>query len=298
MTLPNVISHIVAEDVVIGSGPTGWAACMGVWSRGGRPLVIDIGYTAANCTGESVNRNPTVKSKTHFGSEHMYKFPLKEMQLLPPEGAIPLSGALGGLSTVWGAGIQPVSEVDLSSVPREVRQSWLRASTDLLKKMDFLGRDDFLSRRDPWPVDPQDKVVTSTRFQRILDRADLNQTVGRQKVLYGSPRLAIVGSRNATKSSACVLCGQCMTGCPENSIFDSGNAIQEGILKFGGSYLLGTVVKVVANEQPTERNATSVEVVVRNEDGSTINLRTSRLYIAAGAIGTPILLQKSGLAPP
>ena len=136
------MTEIIAEDVVIGSGPTGWAACMGVWSRGGRPLVIDVGYTANSRTGESVIRNPTVKSKTLFGSEHMYTFPLKELQLLPPEGVIPLSGALGGLSTVWGAGIQPVSAVDLASVPDEVRKSWLHSSTELLKKMDFLGRND------------------------------------------------------------------------------------------------------------------------------------------------------------
>ena len=291
------MTEIIAEDVVIGSGPTGWAACMGIWSRGGRPLVIDIGYTTNSGKGESVIRNPTVKSKTLFGSEHMYKFPLKELQLVPPEGVIPLSGALGGLSTVWGAGIQPVSAVDLASVPDEVRQSWLHSSTELLKKMDFLGRNDLLSRRDPWPIDPQDQVVTSTRFQRILDRADSNQTIGLQKVLYGSPRLAIVGSGNPEKKGACVLCGQCMSGCPENSIFDSGQAIREAILKFGGSYLRGTVVNIGAHDQHAESRATSVEVVVHDADGKTVRVKTSRLYVGAGAIGTPILLQKSGLAP-
>ena len=77
------MTEIIAEDVVIVSGPTGWAACRGVWSRGGRPLVIDVGYTANSDKGESVVRNPTVKSKTLFGSEHMYTFPLNELQLLP-----------------------------------------------------------------------------------------------------------------------------------------------------------------------------------------------------------------------
>ena len=103
------MKELVANDVVIGSGPTGWAACMGVWARGGQPLIIDIGNTASGASRESVLRNAMVKPKSRFGSEHMYAFPLAECRIDPPNGIMPLSGALGGFSTVWGAGIQPVS---------------------------------------------------------------------------------------------------------------------------------------------------------------------------------------------
>ena len=131
------MKEIFADDVVIGSGPTGWAACMGVWARGGQPLIIDIGYTATDHTLESVIGNPMVKSKSRFGSEHMYSFPLSKFEMFPPTKPIPLSGAIGGLSTVWGAGIQPVSRVDLSDVPKEVGDGLLLASKELLKKMNL-----------------------------------------------------------------------------------------------------------------------------------------------------------------
>ena len=139
------MNEIFADDVVIGSGPTGWAACMGVWARGGQPLIIDIGYTAISHSSESVIGNPMVKPKSRFGSEHMYSFPLSKFEMSPPTQPIPLSGAIGGLSTVWGAGIQPVSSVDLAGVPNDVCHGLLLASEELLKKMDFLGRSDLLT---------------------------------------------------------------------------------------------------------------------------------------------------------
>lgn len=292
------MNELVADDVVIGSGPTGWAACMGVWARGGEPLIIDIGYTSTNSSSESVVQNPMVKSKSRFGSEHMYSFPLSEFQINQPSGILPLSGALGGFSTVWGAGIQPVSEADLNGVPTSVRQNWLSSSAELLKKMDFLGRNDLLSIRDPWPVIPHDEVVTSSRFKMILHRADSKQSIKMQKVVYGSPRLAIKGSRNRSLKNSCTLCGQCMSGCPEDSIFDAGQAIHKGILEFGGNYMNGLVTKISADADPVAPLRDDVVAEVRVADGSTIYVRAKHLYLAAGAIGTPILLQKSGLAPP
>lgn len=292
------MNEIFADDVVIGSGPTGWAACMGVWARGGQPLIIDIGYTALNHTSESVIGNPMVKSKSRFGSEHMYSFPLSKFEMSPPTKPIPLSGAIGGLSTVWGAGIQPVSSFDLAGVPNEVGLGWLLASKELLKKMDFLGRSDLLSHRDPWPIEPHDQVVTSLRFRKILNRADNKKDIGSKKVLFGSPRLAITGSSNRGLKGACTLCGQCMSGCPEDSIFDSGKAIQKGILEFGGQYVQGIATKLSSLESDIVQAVPHVEVEVHLEDGSTLIVKARRIYLAAGPIGTPIILQKSGFAPP
>jgi hypothetical protein len=292
------MNELIANDVVVGSGPTGWAACMGIWARGGQPLVIDIGYTSTNFSGDSVMKNPMVMPKSRFGSGHMYAFPLNEFQIDPPNGIMPLSGALGGFSTVWGAGIQPVSEADLVGVPASIHRNWLISSTELLKRMDFLGRNDLLSHRDPWPVNPHDEVVTSPRFQKILNRADFKRQIKLQKVLYGSPRLAITGSKNRDLKNSCTLCGQCMSGCPEDSIFDAGQAIHRGILEFGGNYVDGLVTKISAANDPAARLQHDSLLEVRVKNGSTVCVKAKHVYLAAGAIGTPILLQKSGLAPP
>lgn len=291
------MSNLVVDDVVIGSGPTGWAACVGIWARGDKPVVIDIGYSETQRSGESVIRNPMVKPKFKFDSDHMYRFPLSTLGVVPPEGVIPLSGARGGYSTVWGSGIQPVSEADLQGVPESVGLSWLKSSKELLSQMDFLGRNDLLSRRDPWPIEPHDQVATSTRFRKILERAENEKLFESTDVLYGSPRLAITGSTDRSRKNACTLCGQCMLGCPAGSIFDSGVAIEEGIREFGGEIMTGTVTKI-SRENPVSQPSevlSMVEVDVGN--GRTVQIKVKRIYLAAGPIGTPLILQKSGLAP-
>ena len=270
------MSNIAIDDVVIGSGPTGWAACMGIWARGGRPVVIDIGYSQTRRANESVIRNPMVKPKLKFDSDHMYRFPLSALGVVLPDGVIPLSGARGGYSTVWGSGIQPVSEADVQEAPIAVRHSWLKSSKDLLSQMDFLGRNDLLSRRDPWPVEPHDQVATSTRFRKILKRADNERLFESTDVLFGSPRLAITGSTDRNRKNACTLCGQCMSGCPEGSIFDSGIAIEDGIREFGGEMMTGAVTKILREDavsQPSEVLSV-VEVDVENAVGATTVIET------------------------
>lgn len=287
----------LVDDVVVGSGPTAWAACMGVWARGGKPVVVDAGYTASDFGSESVVQNAQIKSKSQFGSEHMYTFPCRSLGIVPPQGVIPLSGALGGLSTVWGAGIQPVSTVDLSGVPDYLSRDWLNASEQLLREIDFLGRDDLLSLRDPWPVSPQDEVVMSARFKKVLQRAEKLSEKKFLDTVYGSPRLAIKGSKDRNRSGACVICGDCMVGCPEGSIFDSGREILKRIEDVGGEYLQGVVTQIISDKSNELDQKGVVTLLVEDRNGKTRRINARRLYLAAGAIGSPTLLQRSALAP-
>ena len=76
----------IHQDVIIGSGPNGWAAAHGVWARNGSPLVIDIGQSSEVVSGESVISNPKTIPKTLFGSDFMYRFPTAKLNLhLEPE---------------------------------------------------------------------------------------------------------------------------------------------------------------------------------------------------------------------
>lgn len=280
----------IHQDVIIGSGPNGWAAAQGVWARNGSPLVIDIGQTNDVVSGESIIRNPKTIPKTLFGSDFMYRFPTAKLNLHLPDVTVPLTGALGGLSTVWGSGIQPVSIHDLSGMPAWCIADWLDASRKLLHQIDFLGRDDLLSRRDPWPVAPHDTVVLSNRFSKILSRADEKFQNEEPSVVYGSPRLAIRGSSDKTRKGACTLCGECMTGCKEESIFDAGRELKLAIDRNGGVYLSGIVTKI------SDVNGVA-ELQVALSDNTEKKIYARRVYLAAGPIGTPILLQRSGLVP-
>lgn len=280
----------IHQDVIIGSGPNGWAAAHGIWARNGRPLVIDIGQSSEVVSGESVISNPKTIPKTLFGSDFMYRFPAAKLNLRLPDVTVPLTGALGGLSTVWGSGIQPVSIHDLSGVPAWCISEWLEASRELLQRIDFLGRDDLLSRRDPWPVAPHDTVALSNRFTKILLRADEKFHKEEASVVYGSPRLAIRGSSDKTRKGACTLCGECMTGCKEESIFDAGRELKLAIQRNGGDYLAGIVTKI------SDVNGIA-ELLVTLPDDTETKIFAQRVYLAAGPLGTPILLQRSGLVP-
>ena len=287
----------VFDDVVIGSGPTGWAACEGIWSRGGSPTVIDIGYTNGNQANESVLRSPMVKPKLSFDADYMYSYPLSEMTITSDLSTIPLSGGRGGLSTVWGAGIQPVSVCDLRGVPRDVSNQWMNSSNTLLRKMRYLGRADMLSERDPWPVEPSEAVHLSSRFSRIHRRVSSSSLALDDVVAFGSPRLAIGGRQPRYEGDVvCTLCGQCMTGCPQGVIFDSGNQVVTGIHSRGGRYIQATVLKVVSAPHSTGGNHT-IEVLAQLHDGTIVSVLARRLFLAAGAIGSVIILQKSKLIP-
>ena|GEM_PF-1363166 len=284
----------VADEVIIGSGPTAWACAEGVWSRGGKPTIIDIGYTADFKSGEAVASGAVVSLKHNFGSSHMYQYPIHKLQMSLAFGVTPISGALGGFSTVWGAGIQPVSTHDLSNMPNVTKTDWLHSSKILLSKMNILGADDCLSHRDPWPVNPNESVQLSTRFQKIQSRAVCANSSHTNGTVYGSPRLAIAG-RNPEASNTCTLCGKCMSGCPEDSIFDSGKLLLSGIGNQGGEYLKGCVVGLEIISQLN--NLRIVQVNVLRDNGSYFQILAKRIYLAAGPIATATLLQRSRMVP-
>jgi choline dehydrogenase-like flavoprotein len=88
-----------------------------------------------------------------------------------------------------------------------------------------------------------------------------------------------------------------MSGCPEGSIFDSGVEIENGIREFGGKTMTGTVTKILREDSVSQPSEVLSVVEVDVGDGRTIQIRAKRIYLAAGPIGTPLILQKSGLAP-
>jgi len=283
------------DEVVIGSGPTAWASCEGIWSRGGKPLVIDIGFTSDRRISETVLVRPLVKPKTEFGSDHMYAYPLSQMGVNTTLPSLPLSGGLGGFSSVWGAGIQPVSTHDMCGIPGHIQTAWLKSSEDLLRKMPILGRSDQLDKRDPWPFEPDDEVHLSPRFEKIHTRAVRKADRARTGLAFGVPRLAIKGVKHADRESACVLCLECMTGCPKGSIFNAGVEIKNGLRQFGGKYRAALVENVAVSHETSPDFP--VKIRHRLPDGTLRVAVTRSLYVAAGAIGTAVLLQRSELLP-
>lgn len=255
-------------DLVIGSGPNGYAAALALSSAGASAVVMDFGTDA----DRSSRPRTSIASKADPRSAMALSHPRSLISAVS-EDALPLSSARGGLSLIWGAA---VLERDESGCPELAPVfSGIVEGYDLLRRhIPLAGDQDRLSQRFPWP-EGTPSVPSSARFADVrraaerLDGAD---------VLVGGARVAI-------RATGCTRCGLCLAGCPEGLFFDARRGLEDlalnGTVRFEDGPALS--LKTVPNG-----------VVVKTPLGE---VRAERVYLAAGPIGTPALLQRSGLAP-
>jgi choline dehydrogenase-like flavoprotein len=90
----------------------------------------------------------------------------------------------------------------------------------------------------------------------------------------------------------CESCGQCNRRCPTNAKWTAERFIEEA-LDFGARLMQDvTAVQV----QGANGKATGVKAV--DSSGADITIHADRIILAAGALGTPVILQNSGLDTP
>ena len=87
----------------------------------------------------------------------------------------------------------------------------------------------------------------------------------------------------------CDGCGLCNHRCPKNAKWTAEHDIQKAE-KQGARLLKGTAVSRV-----THSGGTATGVVARAPDGEEIRIEADNVILAAGAVGTPIILQNSGI---
>lgn len=264
--------HRDLQDVIVGSGPTAYAAALGVLSDGRRPVVIDFG-AEPRVDAHDRRGAATLAEKSDGSVLDPFAYP-RELIVNDGVGALPLSSARGGLSTIWGAGVLVRDRQDMPELD-PVADGIERGYDALLSSIRLAGDDDRMSERFPWPVRTE-SVPASVRFGALRDR------VGRlpvNRILMGGPRLAL-------DAPACVRCGRCLTGCPERLFFSSADAF--GALDRSGEVDLvtGPVIRI-------EADGSLARVVTPHEV-----IRAERVHVAAGPIATPALLQRSGLVGP
>lgn len=279
--------------VVLGSGLSGYSAVLGLCQIGIKPIVIDIGLTSnSNTLGfEDTSRTILAKKKL-FNSDHMYKYPLDKLDIDVEFNSnayvnYHLSSALGGMSTVWGAGLQPVKISDELHPPNTLVNELEKAQIEILKKISHNYVPDELDEKYAWPIESKnsESIYISNYFSKVK-KAYQRKRHSMQDILVGFPKLAV---KKSGEEFGCILCGKCLEGCPSGSILNSGTELTKLIYANKITYIKGIVSEIKILEDK------KTEIIYTDEYNNDLSLQTDYVFIGLGPIATPILLLKSNL---
>jgi|694.fasta_scaffold22222_9 hypothetical protein len=277
--------------VVIGSGLSAYAAILGLVDRGIKPTVIDIALESNESMQRYTNTSKSILAKkTLFESDHMYKYPLLDLDIQIMENSkinYHLTGALGGMSSVWGAGLQPLDLSTASKIPQDLQNNFYLAQIALLKKIPHSFVLDDLNIKYKWPIDDLSgtSIYTSRFFENMLKKYSRKKNrMG--ELLIGHPRLAV---NQFDPENGCILCGKCLEGCPQGSILNSGNEIKKLNLAGKIDFIKGVVTSLKILESKM------TEISYKTDSGEIKTINASHLFLGLGPIATPALLLKSDL---
>ncbi|HEX2785890.1 MAG TPA: GMC oxidoreductase [Ilumatobacteraceae bacterium] len=291
------MTQAIPDVAVIGSGPAGAAAARALTTRGRTVVMIDVGHDLPQVAGHSQPVTPPVIEasgfgrKLAFGSDYPYR-PVPGRELLGNDTDTRPSYALGGYSSVWGATMLPLDVEDLSDWP--IGAPDLAASyREVATYVPIAASPDGLSARYPLYGAGFSALRPSHAGQLVLDRLEARRLVlTKQGVEFGRSRLAVVAGRPAP-CAGCSYCGQCLTGCPYSHIYNSAETVRELMTTPSFIYRSGLYVLEVGE---TEHFA-----MVRCCDvatGNEVIVEAKRVFVAAGSIETPAILQRSRMLGP
>jgi len=299
---------------VVGSGPAGAAAASALAAAGRAVTVIDTGLTLEPRREEARQRMASTPPagwssddlaltsftghqergsnyKQLFGSDVAFRDDgVLPLQISDGVGARP-SYAAGGLSNVWGSGLLPYTDQDLGGWPLSAADlaGGYRAALELLP---FAAEEDELARRYPLYRDPDGPLLRTYAGEQLLARLSGNSaSLGAAGYVFGAPRLAVrVGHPAPWKG--CVYCGHCLDGCPYGHIY-SGSQTISALSRSGAiEYRPGLHVDRLA-ETVDGVTVEATEIAGRTP----VRLHFERVFLAAGAISSTVILQRSGLLP-
>ena len=201
------------------------------------------------------------------------------------------SYALGGLSNVWGSGVLPYAERDLGGWPitaGELADAY-RAVFDFVP---YAAEDDELSERYPLIAMPDGPLIRSQAGDALLARLRRHgRALAARGYHFGASRLAVrVG--HPAPMNGCVYCGHCLDGCPYGHIYNAADTIED--LRRDGLIDYRPQLHV---EEVVERDGGVLVRATPLGGGPGVSLRAARAFLAAGALSTTVILQRSGLLP-
>jgi choline dehydrogenase-like flavoprotein len=300
--------------VVVGGGPTAAAAAKALAAAGRPVVVVDTGlllepereaarrrmaaagpalWSAADIalTRFSAAGTSGAGYKRLFGSDVAFR----------DDGALKLSVdsgvaarpsyALGGLSNVWGAGVLPYTDRDLGDWP--ITASELTdAYRAVFEFVPYAAEEDELAGRYPLVGVPDGPLLRSAAGDQLLARLRRHAgALGEAGYHFGASRLAVRIGYPAP-AEGCSYCGHCLDGCPYGHIYNAAETIEDLRSARLIDYRPGLHVdRVQEREGEVRIEATALD------GGPGVSLSARRVFLAAGAVSTTIILQRSGLLP-
>ncbi|MBL7713892.1 MAG: GMC family oxidoreductase [Bdellovibrionales bacterium] len=285
------MSHPNAEAshpfLVIGSGPSGVIAALGLIRLGHRVLMLDCGKTPEKDAKKLGLQNRAlpksglsfaVPRKTWFGSEFAYAPVGQQLGT-----GLVSSQARGGLSNVWGAASLPVTAKDLESWPIDLQD----LSPHLAVASEELGvagiRDD-LESIFPFYAEPKTALDPSDQARLLEGHWKMRRDgLAKKGFRFGRSRLA-VSAKN------CGMDGHCLEGCEKDAIYHSTKTLEKLRANPSFQYLSGWQV-IRVDEGPG--SDPDVQVVARSLLEGERTFSAERVFLAAGPIETTRIVLQS-----
>jgi ferredoxin len=261
---------------IIGSSLSSWAVVESITPK----LMPKDTITLIDANKRFANEDSLVSPnglKTKFGSSFAYDTNNSGIQF---SGQSNYSMAHGGFSNTWGAGIRLWDYEDIQNSILEPHQFY-DAAVKLLQKIPYSGT--LKSLNIPMGHEVQSKAgpLGSGRFDKLMNP---NQSVPNCNVSHSA--LAI----NVEGINGCRGCGLCLSGCPYGSIFETSSLFDEKLRRRELELVEGIVSRI-------EGSVNVTKVFYRTSKGVVQYREFDRVYICAGAIGTPAILMRSNLLP-
>lgn len=287
---------VIEPCIIVGTGPAGLMAARAAVAAGIRPTIIDAGERESSELSQRRQASITALA----GGEGLPAWAAQPPQ--SARGPIPVKrilgsdeshrphpgraggdataerlwvNAVGGFSRVWGCALATFTDADMSDWPPSARltRTDYEAAADAVH---IAGHDSPVYRMIGPPRAP-DVELSAPRALSALTSA----TGG--PWLTGPSTLALAGHNGLPH---CRNCGTCLTGCPWRVLFDAHDAITA--LADSGAVTLRTGELVVG----VEEHPAAVTVTARTACGEALSLRTDRLILACGSVGTTILASR------
>lgn len=146
--------------------------------------------------------------------------------------------------------------------------------------------------------------VLSPIFDDVEKRLDISpemdDVLGMNNLLMrkGCEALGWKGEVIARNSKGCKGCGVCMSGCGIGAKMSTDRSLVPDFLELGGELYTDCRIEkvIVENRKAVGVSGTFVEPGSLDDSRKTLEVRAKAVVISCGAMGTPVLLAKNGLA--
>jgi len=281
--------------LIVGTGPAGLAAARRAIAAGTHPVVLDAGLpestdlasrrtgavAALDTTGslpDWAHQTPqalggVTPRKLLLGSDEPHRSHPARTDGRSDQARL-WANTVGGFSRVWGCALATFREPDMADWPAAARLTRLDYDA-ALAELRVLGAVDGVSDR----IGPYRAPDALLPGHPALARLTSSSPAG---WLIGAAALAL----SPDPARTCRHCGSCLAGCPWQVLFDAHDSVVDLARRRALTLLPGHLV-VGIREQDDH-----VVVTTLTGESESSSFTAERLVLAAGSVGTTILLSR------